>query len=271
MPWDLDAYLARIGYAGALAPTPETLAALQRAQMRTVPFEDLDVQLGRPISLAEDAIFGKLVREGRGGWCFEVNGLFSRALEALGFRITRLAARVWIGPPGPPGPPTHQLTLVETGGRRWIADVGFGGYGPFDPLPLEAGREETQRGERFRIVEGPYGYMLQTEVGGEGWRDLYSFDLHPKLPVDYVPANHFLQHDPSSIFVHRVLCAVVTDEGRTILDHDALKFRRGSETRERPVPREELAAALREHFGLELAPDARLRGERALAGAGSAP
>ena len=120
---DLDAYLKRVSYDGSLDPTVETLQALHRAHLAAIPFENLDILLGRGISLELDAIQQKLVHNRRGGYCFEHNLLFSAALERIGFPVTRLAARVQ---PERPGPRTHVCLLVEAGGERWLADTGFG-------------------------------------------------------------------------------------------------------------------------------------------------
>lgn len=125
---DQQAYLTRIGYEGSVNPSVETLRLLHRAHVLTVPFENLDIHLGRSISLDPSALFRKIVLSRRGGYCFELNGLFALLLEQLGFSVTRLAARVLYGGEGV-RPRSHQLLLVQIGESRWIADVGFGGNG----------------------------------------------------------------------------------------------------------------------------------------------
>lgn len=124
--FDRDAYLARIKYEGPLIPSLETLQGLHRAHVMTVPFENLDIHLGRSISLAPADLFRKIVVERRGGYCFELNGLFALLLEALGIAVTRLAARVCSGAEGV-RPRSHQLLMVKMGTSVWIVDVGFGG------------------------------------------------------------------------------------------------------------------------------------------------
>src|SRR6185369_9612361 len=126
--FDVDAYLARIGYSGPRVPTLPVLHALTAAHTQTIPFENLDVLLGRPIDLQPDAIFDKLVRRRRGGYCFEQNGLFLHALEALGFRVRPLSARVRLDRPRDYTPPrTHMFLRVEIAGESWLTDVGVGG------------------------------------------------------------------------------------------------------------------------------------------------
>src|SRR4051794_35005419 len=163
---DLDAYLARVGYAGELRPTAAVLAALHRAHATHIPFENLDVLLGRPIRLDLEGLQAKLVRGRRGGYCFEQNVLFAAVLEQVGFRLTRLAARVRFGAAGP-RPRTHMLMRVEADGRPWLADVGFGGEGLLEPLPLAPGRVARQSYWSYRVVQEDGGvWALQSLHGG---------------------------------------------------------------------------------------------------------
>src|SRR5262245_53404654 len=137
-PLDLDADRHRIGYTGPLTPTRETLAGLHLAHATHIPFENLDILLGRPIRLDLEALQAKLVRGRRGGYCFEQNTLFAAALERVGFPVTRLAARVRLGATGV-RPRTHMLLKVDLEGASFLADVGFGGEGLLQPLPFVPG------------------------------------------------------------------------------------------------------------------------------------
>jgi len=143
---DLDAYLARIGEKSPLAPTSDALLALHRAHCAAIPFENLDILLGRGISLDLPALEAKLVRGRRGGYCFEQNTLFRAALEAMGFRVTALAARVRVGTTEI-RPRTHMLLRIDLPEGAFLADVGFGGDGLVHPIPLAEG-PETWVGER---------------------------------------------------------------------------------------------------------------------------
>src|SRR3954471_2052207 len=148
---DLGAYLERVGYSGDLVPGEAVLEALHLAHATHIPFENLDILLGRPVLLDLESLQAKLVRGQRGGYCFEQNTLFAAALEELGFSVTRLAARVRSGASGP-RPRTHMLLRVDVEGWPWLADVGFGGDGLLLPVPLVAGRVAHQYAWAFRVV-----------------------------------------------------------------------------------------------------------------------
>jgi N-hydroxyarylamine O-acetyltransferase len=198
-PIDLDGYLARIGL-GLLPPaTAEGLATVQRAHRLAIPFENLDVRLGRGISLDPDHVFEKLVHKRRGGYCFEQNQLFLRGLTALGFDVRPLLARVWLMAEGVP-PRTHTLNLVQLPDGPWIADAGFGGsYTP--PMPLIDGAEATAPdGAAFRLTTDPdHGWLLlrngdpATTDGrtGDGWQPQYSFTLDSVATIDLEMSNHW--------------------------------------------------------------------------------
>jgi N-hydroxyarylamine O-acetyltransferase len=133
--FELEAYLARIGYLGPRAPTLEVLRALTAAHAQAIPFENLDVLLGRRIALDVDALFDKLVRQRRGGYCFEQNGLFLHVLATLGFDVRPLSARVRLDRPRSDTPPrTHMFLRVELGNESWLTDVGVGGLSLTAPL-----------------------------------------------------------------------------------------------------------------------------------------
>lgn len=246
---DRDAYLARIGYEGALTPSIETLRALHRAHVMTVPFENLDIHLGRAISLDPADLFRKIVVDRRGGYCFELNGLFALLLEDVGFAVTRLAARVSSGAEGV-RPRSHQLLMVTLGNTSWIVDVGFGGHGLLEPLRLVFGEEARQGHECFRLVTGERGeYLLQGEREG-AWVDLYSFGLDACLPVDYTFASYYHSHAPDSLFMQKRICTMPTPEGRKTLVDNLLKVRGGGDTQERQISDEEYKQLLQQHFGL---------------------
>jgi N-hydroxyarylamine O-acetyltransferase len=161
--FDLDAYLARIGYAGPKAPTLSTLQAIHALQPAAIPFESLDPFLRRPVRLDLASLQQKLVGQRRGGYCFELNGLFAGALRALGFSITPLSGRVrWMAPPDrPEGARTHTLTRVDLADGAWLADVGFGGHLLAGPIRLERDIEQATPAATVRLVgKEPY-FILQ--------------------------------------------------------------------------------------------------------------
>lgn len=250
--FDRDAYFARIGYEGPVTPSVETLRGLHLAHVMTVPFENLNIHLGRPVSLDPSDLFRKIVAERRGGYCFELNGLFALLLEDLGFSVTRLAARVLYGAEGI-RPRSHQVLLVRLDGERWIVDVGFGGQGLREPLPLAVGEEYRQGPDRFRFISDERGEsVLQCHIE-KAWTNLYSFALEPWLPVDYQFANYYHSHAPESLFVQRWMCTMPTLDGRKTFTGKRLKVRGLDGTQELHVTNEgECKQLLQEHFGLTI-------------------
>lgn len=248
--FDRPAYFTRIGYEGSVDHSAETLRALHLAHVLTVPFENLDIHLGQPISLEPADLFRKIVVNRRGGYCFELNGLFALLLEDLGFAVTRLAARVLYGAEGV-RPRSHQALLVPMGEERWVVDVGFGGNGLREPFLLTVGHQQRQGPDRFRLItDGRGDYLLQCEIDG-AWTDLYSFTLEPNLSVDYTFANYYHSHSPDSLFTQRLICTMPTPNGRTIFTDRRLKIRSDGATRELHVKdQEECRQLLQEHFGL---------------------
>jgi len=204
---DIEGYLARIGHAGPREPSVATLRALHLAHTIAIPFENLDARLGRAVPLDLAAIERKLVRDRRGGWCFEQNLLFGAVLRALGFEVTGLAARVlWDRPDGPLPPRSHMLLRVIAEGTAYVADVGFGGQTLSGPLLLQPGvRQETPH-EPFRLVEAGTGLDMQSLVEGT-WRSLYRFDFNEQLAQDYEHANYYLATHPESHFRGVVMAA----------------------------------------------------------------
>ncbi|MDI7397014.1 arylamine N-acetyltransferase [Cronobacter dublinensis] len=200
-------YFARIGFTGEPLPTLATLNALHQCHTATIPFENLDVLLGREILLDDDAIFTKLVEAGRGGYCFEQNALFTRALAECGFAVEALAARVLIAGPNDMPPRTHRLVQVTLDDALWIADVGFGGATLSAPIPLQHGAEITGPEGRFRIESQQSEFLLMKEEGDD-WHALYRFDQARQYPGDYLMANHFIAHWPDSHFRHHLLAAL---------------------------------------------------------------
>jgi N-hydroxyarylamine O-acetyltransferase len=256
--FDLDAYLARIGYAGDLAPTRDVLAALHLAHASHIPFENLDILLGRPIRLDLEGVQAKLVRGRRGGYCFEQNTLFAAALEGLGFRVTPLAARVRYGATRL-SPRTHMLLKVDLEEGPWLADVGFGGEGLLGPIPLASGRVVRQFARSYRVVVDGGLWVLQCLRAGS-WMDFYAFTTEPQYAVDFEVANHFTSTHPSSHFLRTPTAQLPTPEARHILRGPELTIERGEEVRRRTIEDdEELLSVLSETFGLDFPPETRFR------------
>ena len=247
---DLDAYLERVGYRGPRDASAETLRALHLAHATSIPFENLDILLGRSIRLDLESLQHKLIAGRRGGYCFEQNLLFGVVLEALGFDVTLLSARVRYGATVV-RPRTHMLLLVTRADGRWIADVGFGGEGLLRPVPLAIDTESPQFRWTYRLVEEGRSYVLQTRRA-DGWLDMYAFTLEPHERVDYEVSNHYTSTHPTSPFRMMPIVQRPSPEARYILRDRELTIDTGDRVTTRTVADEELLDVLRETFGLDL-------------------
>jgi N-hydroxyarylamine O-acetyltransferase len=263
MALDLDAYLDRIGYEGAAEPTLQVLDAIHLAHATTIPFENLDVLLGRPIRLDLPSLQDKLVRDRRGGYCFEHNTLFAAALEAVGFGVTRLGARVRFGARGVTAR-THMVLLVRADGEERIADVGFGGGSILRSLPAAPGPVVDQFGWRFRLVDDDGARVVQTRRP-RGWIDLYAFTFEPQYPADYEMANHFTSTHPSSPFTRTLTAQLCAPERSLILRGRKLIEETPTGETASQVPDDELLDVLAERFTLSFPPGTRFEAS----GAGS--
>ncbi|MFO0844544.1 MAG: arylamine N-acetyltransferase [Gemmataceae bacterium] len=249
MPLDLDAYLERLDCKDDPQPNTQTLHALHLAHATHIPFENLDVLLGRPVRLDLDSLQAKLVRGRRGGYCFEHNTLFAAALERIGFRVDRLAARVRYRAQGVL-PRTHMLLRVEIEGRSWMCDVGFGGEGLLLPMPMAVGVECRQFLWTYRLVQEP-GYWVWQSRAGEGWHDLHAFTLEPHHPVDFEMANWFVSTHPTSIFRRMLTAQRPTPEGRHVIRDREYTLDRGATKEVIQIADEEaLLRLMRERIGL---------------------
>ncbi len=204
---DLDAYFARLGYDGPREPRARTLERLHALHAEKIPFENLSPFLGEPVRLDLESLQDKLLRRGRGGWCFEHNILFAHMLDAIGFDVVRLAARVrWNVPPERITPRSHMLLHVRLPEGDYIADVGFGGLTLTAPLKLEPDLEQATPHEPYRIIAREGGYRLDARIAGD-WNTLYTFDLAEHQLADYEVSNWYLCNHPDSQFLKVVIAA----------------------------------------------------------------
>ncbi|CAB1083723.1 hypothetical protein JY97_07215 [Alkalispirochaeta odontotermitis] len=257
--FDRKAYLQRINYVGDTTATWETLKALHIAQLYKIPFENFDIQLGHGVDLSPGAVFEKLVHRRRGGYCFELNGLFLMALRAFGFEARPLLARVHVT--GTPSGRGHQIELITTDGEQWVADVGFGGDTPRKPIPLELNQPTLHDDQKVRLVDADhFGIMLQIEKDDK-WIDLYSFDLSHVLPADIEYGNHYTSTHPNSLFVLARVAALPVEKGVVTLFNNTLKtIIAGNENLQELAEGQAYLDALKNHFGIELdAPYEKLR------------
>jgi len=252
----MQSYLDRIGYRGPLTPTAETLRALQVAHLQTVPFENLSIHARQPIVLDDESLFDKVVVRRRGGFCYELNGLFAALLRALGFEVTMLSAAV-ARPDGTFGPDFDHMALLVTLEERWLADVGFGDSFR-DPLRLDERGEQPEGARTFRIDDDggnlPHHLLLlRRDSSEEPWQPQYRFTLQPYEFPDYAGMCHFHQTSPESHFTRQTLCSLATPDGRVTLSGMKLITTCDGERQERVLGSEgERAALLREMFGVTI-------------------
>jgi N-hydroxyarylamine O-acetyltransferase len=259
---NLDAYLARIGYTGPREPTRPVLQAVLFHHTCAIPFENLDVLLGRGVTLAADVVDRKLVTENRGGYCFEQNSLLMRALVAIGFAVTPLSARVRLNQPREVTPPrTHLLLRVDLDGVPWLADAGIGGYSPAAPLRLDVLDAEQPTPHEPRRVVTEHAHPLPRHYHqvklGDTWADVYEFTGEEMPPIDRELANWWTSANPASHFRHNVLVGLARPDGtRFGLTNREFVHRRGAEVLERVEIRtaDELIILLAERFGLRFPP-----------------
>ena len=253
MGFGFDEYLQRIGYAGPRAATAAVLAEVQLRHVQTIAFENFNSWLKRPVALDTETLVEKMVRGGRGGYCYEQNLLFGEALRALGFGVVGLAARVvWNAPPGVTRGRTHMALRVEAEGEAYLCDVGFGGPTPTGPLRLEGGIEQTTPHERFRLMAAGNEFVLEIEIP-DGWMPLYQFGETPQLVADYEVANWYVSTHPKSMFVTTLLAARPAPGVRYALRNNEFTTHRLSGETERRVLRDanEVRAVLKEVFLLK--------------------
>lgn len=249
---DVDAYLERIDYRGPLAPTADSLRRLHVAHLLTVPFENLSIHAGETIVLDDESLFDKVVTRGRGGFCYELNGLFAALLRNLGFRVELLSAGV-ARREGGFGPEFDHMALLVTAEERWLADVGFGDSF-VEPLLLDERAEQTQGARTFRLDEETAGRLvLSMNDAGGTWEPQYRFGLEPHTYEEYAEMCRFHQTSPESHFTRGRVCSRLTPEGRVTLSGSRLITTRGGERVERELADEvERDAALLEHFRISM-------------------
>ncbi|UZX21260.1 arylamine N-acetyltransferase [Streptomyces tanashiensis] len=263
---DLDAYLARIGYDigrdGELAPDVRTLTALHRAHVAAIPFENLDVALGRQVPLDLKSLQGKLVDRRRGGYCYEQNSLLAAALERIGFQVAGRGARNRSRGATLP-PVTHAVLAVTIDGEQWLADAGFGWQGVLEPVPLRAGARVEQSGWTFGIGVEDEGIHVLRSLRPEGWTDLYAFSPQTLYPGDFTVMNHYSSSHPQSRFLGQVVAQRPGADVRRALVRETLSsVRADGSAEERIVDTADLAVTLEAEFGIELDSEERARLER---------
>jgi N-hydroxyarylamine O-acetyltransferase len=246
----LDDYLQKIDEPKPQRADPGALRRIHRAHRRTFLFDNLDIQTGRGVNLALDALQQKFIDEGRGGYCFEHNTLFAAVLRDLGYDVRLLLGRVRRGPPEG-WVRTHMLLRVLIDGQPWIADVGFGASGLLEPVRLHDSSESEQGGIVYVLrFDDPYWVLTAREAGA--FTDYYEFTEEPQTPADVEMSNHFTSTHPASIFRRTLTIQRATDDERTILRNGLVTRIRGGVPAEEEIGAGGVRRAAREIFGVTL-------------------
>lgn len=249
--FSLQAYLNRIGYSGETKADIGTVAALMKCQLFSVPFENLDVQAGKIVSMIPEEIVDKILHRRRGGYCYEVNGLFAMAMQSLEIPYQFVAARPMFYPVR--RPKTHMAIVLKVEGDSWLCDLGFGSYGIRAPMLLSVTDVEITQGfDTFMLNKtSETNYLLQALVDGE-WQKQYAFDLSAQEWIDFVPANYLNSTHPDAVFVQKLLIVLHNHTGRKILFGDMLKTVENGTVKKQTLTPVEIKASLLTSFGLKL-------------------
>jgi len=251
----VNVYLQRIGYDGPMSPDVATLQALHECHMHSVPFENLDIHLKRPIVLDEARLYDKIVVNWRGGFCYELNAAFDTLLRALGYDVTYVSARVWNGQEF--GPAFDHMALIVKLDEPWLADVGFGDS---SVRPLRFVPDVTQSDGRrdYRLIHGGDAWIMQERDRETGkWSHGYTFTTTPRALEDYVAMCDYQQTSPDSGFTKRLICSRATGTGRISLSNARLIVTVGDKREEHYLAStSEIRVVLAQYFDVALTVEA---------------
>ncbi len=247
---DVERCLKRIGYSGPTEPTLDTLRALQNAFLLKVPFENLDIHLGRQIRLSSESIYKKIVSRKRGGFCYECNILFFDLLSGLGFQVEYLSARMVKG--STIGPEYDHMVLLVHLEHDYLADVG-NGQSCREPLRIDGANRATSEGYAYRAGTQGKDYALYYQQSNEAWTPRFLFTLTPRNRAEFSDMCHYHQTSPDSVFTRQRLVTIATLEGRVTLTDMRVSATKGSEKQEKVVTSEdEYYEILKQKFGIEI-------------------
>lgn len=251
---NINAYFERIGFAGSIAPTLQTLELLHALHPASIPFENLNPLIGDPVQLDQVSLERKLLAEKRGGYCFEHNFLFMRVLADLDYEVRPLLAQVvWTNPEAIDAPPSHMLLLVDLKGTKYIADVGFGGLTLTTPMRLRADVEQTTPHETFRLTGGDPDWTLEVKIGEE-WKAVYVFTTDEVPEVDFWDISRDLSSNPASPFTLQLRAALAPSGRRLKLLNTRFTVQPtdGEAEKRELTSIEEIKAVLTEELGIVL-------------------
>lgn len=249
--FDLQQYLNRINFSGEIKLDLAGIKKLMQSQLFSVPFENIDVQAGKTISLIGDDIVNQIVTKNRGGYCYQINGIFSLLLQEIGLPHYYIAVRPLVNPGQ--NPKTHLAIIATIEGEEYLIDLGFGGNSIREPLKLsQAGTEIQQDFETFTLVKTEEDdYLLQIKIGNE-WSNLYSFDLTPQRWIDFKPANHYNYSHPDSFFTQNLIVVLQNPLGKKIVFKNAVKSVTNGVTEIIPFEDNQLDTLLKTEFNLSI-------------------
>ncbi|PHV10881.1 arylamine N-acetyltransferase family protein [Chitinimonas sp. BJB300] len=249
--FSLEHYFNRIGFTGDIKTDIHTVTEIMRCQLFSVPFENLDVQAKKTISLVPEEIVEKIIHRNRGGYCYEVNGVFSLALQAMGIPYQFVAARPILT--FAQRPKTHMAIVIQTDGESWLCDLGFGSMGIRAPIALDMlGSEIKQDYDTFKLSKiNTHDYLLSAYVEDE-WINQYSFNLSPQEWIDFEPANYFYSTHPESLFVQKLVAVLHNKNGRIILFENRLKTILKGSVEKQTISPSDYDLVLRDHFNLAM-------------------
>jgi N-hydroxyarylamine O-acetyltransferase len=247
-----ESYLARIGYVGSTKPSDTSLAQLHQSHMYKVPFENLDIQYGKALSLTLPDLVEKVVKNKRGGFCYEVNYLFANLLQAIGFQVSILSAKVY-KEDGMPGQDYDHMTLLVVANESWLADVGFGGSSFISPLKFVENTLQCDVAGYYRITAiSEADYLLYFSLDGTSFKALYEFSIIPRTIEEFHPQCLMKQQHPESHFVKNKICTLATIDGRKSIHNELFTIRNGETKEELLIEDQQMEAdILEKHFDIK--------------------
>ncbi|WP_080054833.1 arylamine N-acetyltransferase family protein [Spirosoma aerolatum] len=254
---NINAYLTRIHYAGPVDVSLETLQNLHYQHLLSIPLENLDIHYGRDIVLDTDVLFTKLITKKRGGFCYELNGLFCELLRAIGFTAKLVSGQVFEPGKGFNDEFDHAAIIVHLNGIDWLVDVGFGRRFPLYPIAIQPGEIQEDRTGLYTIRSYNAAYWViqyQNETGN--WVPAYLFTTVSRQLTDFRSMCRYHQTSSASYFTQNMLCTLVTPNGRITLTDDKLKITEQGRVTEQPVDdADDFEYLLETHFGIRMSWD----------------
>ena len=252
----INRYLRKLGYRGSAQASFDTLQELQSLHLQRIPYENLDILNGRLLSLEPDDLYDKIILKQRGGYCFELNGLYRELLISLGYRVSQYAGR-YLTTPGLGQLRKHRVLVVDIDGTRFITDVGYRSEQPRCPLELKADKIQTDGISEYKLRVDPfYGWVIMQKEAGKDWRDLYAFTEEPQLDMDFILPSFYCERHPTSPFIDTLKLSVFTSDSNVCLVDDRYYvYQNASIVETRTVSDDEARGLLLQKFYIDVPKD----------------